>query len=289
MIIYPKLSGNDFVLFRLSGLGLCNMLFPWARAVVAARNYNCKMISPIWWQIPLRKAHARRSYVGLFRKKENTIAGLARILLLLFSKKVMEEDVLNGKEGGLVVYKGLGRYFHDIIEDYGFVRNELLSITKDVHKKTDSIDFGNSISVHVRLGDFNKGNEDVLLNGGDNYRISLSWYISMIKKIREAIGKKTKVYIFSDAKDIELCEILSLHTTERINMGSPIADLLGLSNSKVLIASGSTYSMWASYLGRMPVIWHTGQMRQRLYYDRPHHEIELLEGDPLPSSFLENL
>jgi hypothetical protein len=50
-----------------------------------------------------------------------------------------------------------------------------------------------------------------------------------------------------------------------MSFGSAIADLWALSNANVLVASGSTFSMWASYLGRMPVIWHPGQLSCPLY------------------------
>jgi len=45
--------------------------------------------------------------------------------------------------------------------------------------------------------------------------------------------------------------------------------------------------MWASYLGRMPVIWYPGQLRQKLYLEKPNAEIEVSETDTprLPSNF----
>jgi hypothetical protein len=55
----------------------------------------------------------------------------------------------------------------------------------------------------------------------------------------------------------------------------------------LLIASGSTFSMWASYLGRMPVIWYKGQLRQRLYYESPASEIEIALAEIPSGSFLE--
>ena len=53
-----------------------------------------------------------------------------------------------------------------------------------------------------------------------------------------------------------------------------MADLLALSRSELLIASGSTFSMWASYLGRMPVIWYPGRLKQKLYFDNEALEVE---------------
>jgi hypothetical protein len=42
--------------------------------------------------------------------------------------------------------------------------------------------------------------------------------------------------------------------------------------------------MWAAYLGRMPAVWHKGQLRQRLYYEQPEIELEFEGG--LPENFI---
>ena len=47
-------------------------------------------------------------------------------------------------------------------------------------------------------------------------------------------------------------------------MAISISDMIGLSQSKLLIASASTFSMWASFLGQNHTIWFPGQMRQNL-------------------------
>ena len=85
----------------------------------------------------------------------------------------------------------------------------------------------------------------------------------------------------------ELSELLALPDCVRCGFTSSIGDMIGLSRASILVASGSTFSMWASYLGRMPVVWHPGQLRQRLYYENSNTEIEF---DPskqqLPDMFI---
>ena len=76
------------------------------------------------------------------------------------------------------------------------------------------------------------------------------------------------LYIFSDATDNELQDILAMSNCKRAYFGSAISDMIALSRCKVLVSSASTFSMWASFLGQMPTIWFPGQMRQKLIIDK---------------------
>jgi hypothetical protein len=72
-----------------------------------------------------------------------------------------------------------------------------------------------------------------------------------------------------------------------------ITDLLALSQAKVLVGSGSGFSMWAAFLGQMPSVWHPGQRLDRLL-DGHSKEVDLLEvewsvGSPLPSEMFERI
>ena len=67
-----------------------------------------------------------------------------------------------------------------------------------------------------------------------------------------------------------------------MDYGSGLGDMLGLSRSNLLIASGSTFSMWGSYLGQVPTIWHPGKRLQHVLLEHPEREIEWASGDPLP-------
>ena len=87
--------------------------------------------------------------------------------------------------------------------------------------------------------------------------------------------------MFSDASDEELRPLLGRPNVQRAFFGSSVADLLAMSTASVLIASGSTFSMWAAYLGRMPVIWPKDQRRQRLHGDAWEYEVEL-GYEPIP-------
>jgi hypothetical protein len=174
------------------------------------------------------------------------------------------------------------------------IKSELLKITKEKHKTGMYYDFSNTISIHVRLGDFTTPDSLNLLTDANNhrqynYRIPLGWYINVVEKIRKCLDKNITVNIFSDGSNEELKPLLELGNCRRLSFGSSISDILALSRSRILVASGSTFSMWASYLGRMPVVWFRGQLRQKLYHDNPELEIEHDGSSPLPKEFVRKI
>ncbi len=300
MFAYAKLSQYDFGIFRVMGVGLGNLLFPWARAVVSARKQGLTMIWPTWVQLKagpfLRGEIDKRLYSGLFRPPEDYVSGFKKLCILTTCHRSSELDFLRNPNAvpsrSIVVFSGWKDCFNTILRDHALVKNELLKMAR-VENKIGVKNYGTSIAVHIRLGDFsipeNIRDLDIAKSGLTNFRLPLSWYISMLKALRRKMGEECKVYVFSDGRDDELEELLNIPGCERLSFGSSLADLLALSSSTVLIASGSTYSMWASYLGRMPVIYYPGQLRQKLYFQRPYAEIELSQGQDIPDSFIETI
>jgi len=267
------------------GPGLGNMLFPWARLVVASQNSSLMPIAPTWPQLKfgsiLRNETDKRLYFGLFRAMPDEIVGLAKWKALTRLPHVAEIPVQEavrqwGGRDAVLVYEGMEGQFEPILREHVLVGRRLLEITRTEHKSGLSYDFRGSISVHVRLGDFI-----------DSIRQPMSWYIDAVEKVRFALGRCVPVYVFSDGTDEELSSLLSLPDVRRVSFGSSVADLIALSRAEVLIASASTFSMWASYLGRMPVIWHEGRNQQTLYYEehKENTEIEFAEGGVLPADF----
>jgi hypothetical protein len=301
---YAQLSPNDFGLFRLSSLGLGNLLLPWARFIVTSQKYNLQPICPTWNQVRigaiLRGETDKKFYHDLFRRPPNQMGCLKKLYLLNSLKKIPEsefqetyvKDKRSSDEDILVIFEGMDIHnpFSAILADHQLVFDELLKITRNQHKKGIEYCFAHSISIHVRLGDFSiPKNQEVLKSGAQNYRIPLSWYVHQVKQLRQEVNRDVPVYIFSDGRDDELSELLSLPNCQRISFGSSIADMLALSKANILIASGSTFSMWASYLGRMPVIWYKGQLRQKLYYENDLVEVEYDDSSDLSDQVLKKL
>jgi hypothetical protein len=299
---YAKLSPYDFGYFRFLGHGLGNLLFPWARAMVFSRKNDLPPIWPTWPQIKLgpllRREADRRFYHDLFAATPGYVTGYKKIMYLMGLPHIPEHLCANGIPGsarrGVVIFSGMDSFFNKILPDHALVREELLSITRPEHKKGLAYDFRDSLAMHVRLGDFSSTPDPAVLRqclkaGMLNVRLPLQWYVSVLKKIRQVVGTDRQVYIFSDGHDAELAELLELPHCQRLTFGSSIADLLALSRVPLLVASGSTFSMWASYLGRMPTIWFPGQLQHRLYTENTSAEIEMDFHDELPASFLEEL
>lgn len=263
LYVYPKLSAYDFYLFRLFGGGLGNLLFPWARAQLAARRLGCEFVEPTWPQVKIgtfvRREPDLRFYKGLFEPEEKSVVGLERIRLLLTRNRISEaeyecEKFINWDRDLVVEFSGLGRYFEPLIGHACFIKEKLVAITKKKHLNALSHDFSESITVHVRLGDFAIG----------NLTTPISWYIRAISSLRRKIDKSWRVWVFSDGADEQLRELLSLPNVARLGFGSSIADMLAMSKSRILLGGRhSTFSRWAAFLGEMPSIWPQEPLRLR--------------------------
>ena len=65
--------------------------------------------------------------------------------------------------------------------------------------------------------------------------------------------------------------------------------MIALSECKLIISSGSTFSMWASFIGQNPTIWFPGQMRQSIMLNKSIYEGELDYNDLVPKYLIDYL
>jgi hypothetical protein len=270
--------GGDFDLYalRLRGVGLANMLFPWARCVVASERYGLTRIAPTWPQIAhrhwIRRDPDKRWYGHLFQPAPSEITGFARWNKLLFAKKVPEAQLGPGlAENEIVVFSGMEDRFQQITHDFDFVRSCLLEIVRPEYLRPLRENFSAPIAVHVRLGDFGMAAEDGKLR--DHLRTDIHWYKTILGALHSALGP-LETHIFSDGTNEELAPLLAMQHVRRTSFGHSISDILALSNSRILVTSNSTFSMWAAYLGRPPAIWHPNGLSGRIYHDNPAKELE---------------
>lgn len=296
--VYPKLAKFDLCYFGLFGSGLGNKLLPWARAVLCAKHRNWPILWPNWAQMKigpfLRNEYDKRTYIGLFKNNGEYISGLKKLYILSkfqsYPEEILKEDFKI--KNGIVEFYGLKDRFSSILGKHDFIKKELMKIILPKHKIGLNYDFGKSISVHIRRGDFAIPKTRKLLKEGKwNYQIPISWYIEKIEQIRSFLSKNIPCYIFSDGNYNEIKDVLDLKNTKRMTFGSSITDILVLSNSNLLIASGSSFSQWACYLGQMPSIWYTGQKHENIAINQrnSNYQIESGEGDQLPFNFLKLL
>jgi Glycosyl transferase family 11 len=278
---FAHLGGIDCGLFRIRGVGLANCLFPWARCVVASEKYTLSRIASTWPQIChrqwMRWDRDKRLYSGLFDESREAITGLNKIRGIYAGKRISERDFISRPDefgSGVVIFSGMDGFFSDILHDHDYVKDVLVRSAVPKHRAFLKASFSRSICVHVRLGDFKSD------PSAPNARRPLCWYVHVIRELRAALGD-VDVDLFSDGSDEELRELLALPRSRRVFYGSSIADLFAMSQGRVLVASASTFSSWAAYLGRMPVIWPLHGRVQKLH--REHWQFEPEVGfEPLP-------
>ncbi len=202
----------------------------------------------------IRRERASRSYSNLFDSPSESLSGIARRRALMVRKRIHEEKLNFERDGDIVTFSGMNGYFQPIVDDHQLVASRPRAISREEHREGLRWDFSSSICMHVRLGDFSSAaSAEAITAGKTNVRLPLEWYREVAEGIREVRGRSTRIYLFSDGSDQELASPLDLDNCQRLSFGSALADLLALAQNECLIASGSTFSMWASYLGRMPV------------------------------------
>ncbi len=257
---YPKFNG--------SGLG--NLIWIWAKCFVWCKDHHTEMIAPGWAQFHpgrfLKRDIDLRFYKGYFTNKGYT-KGLAKYYKLLAYGSIPSENFddtqhnITALKKTVVVFSGLGE-FTPLIGRHKEVHNELLRIA-DPHclpaKQAHSF-----IAIHIRRGDFSKGTVEDLRNGKTNLQIPIEWYVSALRVLRKETGSLGKVILFSDGTDEELSPLLLESNVERSTQNNALKDLLQMSYGAALIASRSSFSLWASYLGQIPTVYYKGA--------RPWHE-----------------
>ncbi|HEX6066010.1 MAG TPA: hypothetical protein VFZ04_17375, partial [Longimicrobiales bacterium] len=108
-----------------------------------------------------------------------------------------------------------------------------------------------------------------------------------LRALRRMLQKDVPALVVSDGASAGLAELLAEPHTELIRTGVPLADLLSLSGARVLLASGSSFSAWAAFLGGMPAVtqsdhslaWYGVRARSFLgHFDPAHDNAEFLRA-----------
>ena len=240
--IYPKLTLHaDLGFIRAGGAGLANCMIISGRAYAIAKKEGSDFINPTWGKISIgpyiRKEIDKRHYFGLF--KPFGISGIKKMyylfLFLLKNKNIIKID-------------DLGNYFRELRESYSTVKEYF---DKIINKKRlrglAGLDFTDVIGVHVRLGDYKN----------TKLETNISYYKNLILKIEEMYQDKYQFYVFSDAQDEEIKELLSIKNVKKVFFGNALADLIALSKTRLIIGSDSTFSGLASFLNQTPIIFST--------------------------------
>ena len=283
---YAKFNGLDLLCLRVGGPGLGNLLFPWARAKLLAKMCGYHFISPTWPQLKigpaLRREFDSRNYVGIFKPLPEEVHGLRRFFVLLTHRRISEYYHDQAKAGDIIVVSGQGNSFQGFEGQSIYLRDALMkmSVKNRVFELEQLYKCEQAIAVHVRYGDFIKLDSKNIQTGLGNSRLPIEWYVAAVNSLREELGARVAVNLFSDAKDNELAPLMELPVVTRITGNSAIEDMLLLGRHRVLVASGSTFSMWGAYLGQLPTLWFPGS-KEFCLLDDSECEIEYAPGQDL--------
>lgn len=255
---------------RLGGNGLGNLLFTWARCLSAAHRHDWQMIWPTWFSYKRKNWRTNpydvRTYLDLFNPTSDYITGPQKAWQLIHRRAIAESSE-NIEDGSVVVYRGMNDFFEPFRDDHKLVLRELLAITRDKHLAGWQQENPAPIAIHVRRGDFITRTDSAETVGRHNSLLPMTWYVSALEAVLEKADREVPVWLFSDGVDEELEALTSFPNVERVSFGSSIADMLAIARCRFLIASGSTFSMWGTYLGQVPTLWHPGKMLQSLVLD----------------------
>lgn len=295
--IYPKFSKTELFGVRFKGAGLGNLLFMWSRAIVAAEEHGCELIWPTWPSIKLgpwiRHEKDKRFYGDLFKSVTYKNRGIRKYCILLFHKKYHfknyeEVDWKNLPDDCALICDGYNLRPGELKMNFDGLRNYRQLIQDHIYKnlkkrsaKALSFEADRSINIHVRLGDFSSNKSD-LEAGKNNTRINIEWYAETLKKLRAAAGWSVPANIFSDGTDEELKMLTDLPDTKRVYLGNSISDIIALSKSPVIIASGSSFSLWARFLGQCNSVSYPNQIKDHVLCDESNgFEIELANDEQI--------
>ncbi len=295
-----------FAYANVGTYGLGHSLLAWARCRVWCDRHGIPMLAPSWLHLQhrigplLRRERDNRQYHRLFQF-DGYVRGLRRVHLLIGAPRVAAEgndlsEVLNARERRLVVFNNRMQlneetHFPEIVGHGLEVRRALTDMTRPCYRPNE--DHTAHVAVHVRMGDFNAPvSIDALRQGSKNSRIPIDWYVDVVKTLRARAGAGA-VRVYSDGSDDALAPLLQLPGTERAPKQASITDLLAMAQARVLVSSGSGFSMWGAYLGNMPRICFRGQRFARVLPARQGMDIDLEPeceaGHELPDAFVDLL
>ncbi|MFK4385533.1 hypothetical protein [Bradyrhizobium sp. USDA 223] len=265
-LFYPCLGGvRDLAFLRLSGVGLGNSFFNYFHTYVLSQKHGGRMIHPAWPSFKigpiLRRESRKRFYIGLFRVAGDEIAGVEKLVAL--AKLGMKANLVSIDEAGASQVSSTGlnlvsskRFTFCGLNDYrDDIRKRLLEMIRDPLPADFSWGRSDYIGCHVRLGgDFPPAMDVAELNRGvSNRRIPISWYVGVLKRLKNDYPNK-RILVVSDGRPDELQDLLALGA-ELPPTTSDIGDILTLSSASILVGSNSTFSRWAAFFGNMPSVW----------------------------------
>ena len=285
--------------------GLAHSLLAWARCRLWCDQHGVPMLAPNWLHLQhrigplLRREHDNRQYHRLFQFP-GYVRHLRRLQILTTTPKVAAETadlpaLLTSPKRHLVVFRNRMQlneesHFAEIVGHGSALRAALTAMTKPAYRPIP--DRAPHVAVHVRMGDFGSPvSIEALRQGSKNSRIPIDWYVNVVGALRRQLGD-VPVRVYSDGTDEALAPLLQLPGTQRSPKQASITDLLAMAQARLIVSSGSGFSMWGAYLGDAPRICFRGQRFTRVLPDPQGSpavdmEPECESGAELDTAFLQ--
>lgn len=247
--------------------GLGNKILVWANALVFAEVHKLPLVTTNWLTIfigpLLRREKSLRLYSGYFN--EDSIFKKFNVQILSRIKKVqMNPEKFDLEENAQVIIFNkvmFWMHFFDNIRDHrNFVKESFYGrlVKRNIINKVGRMKTP-EIGIHIRMGDFSniKAEDKFKWDESTLERTPLTYFVEVIRFIREVAGKNIKVTVFSDGTKEELKEILMIEEVTLMEGNRDIEDLILLAKSKLIVTSASsTFGLLAGYFSDAVLIHH---------------------------------
>jgi len=167
------------------------------------------------------------------------------------------------------------------LQSYKFFSNiniqDIFELKDDLKKLYSHFEFKNSVSIHVRRGDY--------LNNTHVYPIlDLYYYESSLKILNEIGINNPKIYIFSD--DIMWCKSnFNFENQFFIENNDDIIDLFIMSECENNIISNSTFSWWGAFLNKNP---YKKVICPSIWFNNTNEIVNFKYDDLIPENWIKN-
>jgi Glycosyl transferase family 11 len=247
-------SSELYALALTPRAGLSNKLFVWARALAWASANGAELLPTIWRQVrvgPLLRGERDSKFYGdIFNR--SSVAQLLRREWIRRSRARRRESghmLFDTQGAGVYEFSGLRSFFRGLEASRSLIVSELLANCRPYICDRYFSANKPEVAVHIRRGDF-------LENG---MAVPQSWFIEAISAVRRAAAEECKITVFTDALPGQLALVTDMVDVEVFDSGNALIDLLVMSRSKFLVATGtSSFSAWASFLGGVPSLAQQG-------------------------------
>lgn len=234
------------------GTGLGNRLFPYARALLLARETGAELIEPSWFEL-------RR---GPIMREGQILGGLSPRALLgkvwLYDNFRPERWV--ERPGSVRSVSGDGNAFADLAGRDRVILAHLVNRASDTVRAEIAVPTP-PIVLNVRLArDFKQAQSasDYRLKGA--IRSPVAFYAAGLEEARSWLGANSPAAIVSDGTDAELAPLLALPNVARFRSTRALSDLLFMARARFIVGTGgSSFSAWGAFLAQCEVVTIAGQ------------------------------